>query len=165
MPREKANSGRRIQFLERRLQAMRLRKDGLTYDEIGREMGVSVSRARQLVREEFQRLKQECNETAEEALILALDQLDDLYAQLRPKVDLGDLKAADICHKLIQSKAKLLGLEVTKLEIKDTSRMTEDELLAEARRLGIHLPATVEALGHETGNERTEAVSDRPGGV
>jgi orotate phosphoribosyltransferase-like protein len=51
---------------EHRLQALRLRKEGYTYEAIGTRLGISRQRAHQLVTEELAKLRAETPEAAEE---------------------------------------------------------------------------------------------------
>jgi hypothetical protein len=95
---------RRIEFLE-------LRKEGLTYDEIGRRMGVCRITAMNIVRDEMKRLLKDCSETAEEVRGIELARLDGFLVALGEKIKRGDVSAITAAIRLMERRSKLLGLD------------------------------------------------------
>lgn len=155
-----AVSAARVQAAERRLEALRLRRDGYTYQQIASALGVSVSRAHDLVTGAYRQLREELSETADDALQLDLSRLDGLLRAHWPRaVGAGaeppDPKSAEVVLKMIDRRARLLGLDApTKTEGSlRLSALSDSELIAKARQLDL--------LGDNTAgllSDRTEDV-------
>jgi len=84
-------SSARIGRSQRATQALDLRKAGLTFAAIGREMGFSEQRAHRLVSEELGRLNAKRAEVSAEVTRLELERLDSLLTGLWEKAKAGDL--------------------------------------------------------------------------
>jgi hypothetical protein len=110
MPHSKA-SAVRIRAAERRSEALRLRKGGTTYAQIGRELGVSEQRAHRIVTQELARLNAERAEQAAEVTRLELERLDVLLAGVWAKAQAGDGPAIDRVLSIMGRRAKLLGID------------------------------------------------------
>jgi hypothetical protein len=95
----------------RRLKAVQLRLAGMTYRQIGEEMGFSEQRAWSLVQKEIQRVNRHRKEAAAEMLRLELERLDRLHAAFWEQAVAGDLDAAAFVLRLMQRRARLLGLD------------------------------------------------------
>src|SRR5262245_6243514 len=102
---ESRSSPRKVETAERRLQALNLRKEGLTFEAIGRAMGYTEQRAHKVVTEELQRLNAERAETAAEVARLELERLDALHRAVWPKAAAGDLEALSAVVKLMARRA------------------------------------------------------------
>lgn len=99
----------RVKILGQR--ALELRMGGTNYTTIGTELGISRSRAHQLVWEELHALNAENREKAEELQRLELGRLDRYLERLEPKIRRGIAKAIEVAIKLHEKRARLLGLE------------------------------------------------------
>jgi hypothetical protein len=110
MAHSKASSVR-ITAAQRRGKALDLRKQGQTYAQIAAALGVSESRAHQVVTEELRRLHAERSEAAGEVLRLELERLDVLQASVWPKAKAGEPTAVERVLNIMARRAKLLGLD------------------------------------------------------
>jgi hypothetical protein len=104
-------SGARVLRAERAGRALELRKAGLTFRQIGAEMGVTEQRAHQIVTQELARLNARRAEDAEAVTRLEVERLDALLATVWPKALEGDLPAFDRVLAVLARRAKLLGID------------------------------------------------------
>jgi len=136
------NSPVRIKATENRVEAVKLRKSGLTFEQIGSKLGISTQRAHKIVSEELQKAQAELKLEGSDLLHLELDRLDELQANhWEAATQGGNVKAALLVLKIMERRAKLLGLDKpirTQVESR-LGNMTDEELEEEARRLGIVL--------------------------
>jgi hypothetical protein len=132
----------KVQAAVRRKEAVDLRIEGKTYREIGQELGVTPTRARQLVAEALAGLQKDTAESAEELRRLELDRLDQLQSGLWEEAAGGNLKAVGAALKIMERRARLVGLDAPS-RTENThgysylDQMTDAELEEEARRHGI----------------------------
>ena len=96
------------EWAERRARVLELRKQGWSFQAIGDELKVSVQRAHQLATEALADLKRE---SAQEAVDLDLARLDELLASNWELAMSGDPRAGDMVLKVMDRKAKYLGLD------------------------------------------------------
>jgi hypothetical protein len=132
----------KVQAAVRRKEAVDLRVEGKTYREIAQELGVTPTRARQLVAEALAALQGETAESAEELRRLELDRLDQLQSGLWEEAAGGNLKAVGAALKIMERRARLVGLDApTRTENTHgyayIDRMTDAELREQARLHGI----------------------------
>jgi hypothetical protein len=99
---------KRVQSHDRKLDALALRKAGLTYQAIADAIGVTKNAAWKLV---GVALKETIQEPADELRTLELERLDALSEVLWPMAMAGDLHAHDRYIRLMERRAKLLGLD------------------------------------------------------
>jgi hypothetical protein len=92
-------------------EALELRLQGLTFDQIGARMGFSRQRAHALVTEELARVNGERNEAAAQLRNLEAERLDRLQAAVWPMAMGGDLKAVDRVLAIMARRARLLSLD------------------------------------------------------
>ena len=98
-----------INALDRTMKALELRKAGVSYDEIARTLGWKHRNgAYYAVKSALKTVKRE---PATELLTLELERLDALFWAMYPKAKHGDYGAVDRCIKLMERRAKLLGLD------------------------------------------------------
>ena len=104
--------GRKVTAAERKVQAIELRKAGATYQAIGDQIGVS----RQAVHKMIQATLREWNETthdeAEEMRAIELERLDAMQVGLWSAATRGDTKAVDGVLKIMDRRARYLGLDL-----------------------------------------------------
>jgi transposase-like protein len=129
----------KVQAAVRRKEAVDLRVEGKTYREIAQELGVTPTRARQLVAEALAAIEKDTAESAEELRRLELDRLDQLQAGLWEEAAGGNLKAVGAALKIMERRARLVGLDApTRTEnthgYADLSEMSDAELNEELRR-------------------------------
>ena len=105
-------SPRGLTATERQAEALRLRKAGLTFEDIAQTLGYSdKSSAHKAV---LAALRETLREPAEEYRELHRTRLEAIYAAYYPKALAGDEKAAAICHRSLADLAELDGLNAPK---------------------------------------------------
>lgn len=134
--------------------ALDLRATGASYDGIGRGMGISKTRAYQLVMAGLADLDEESRAAAAGLRALELVRLDSIVSAHWP--ERANPRHADVILKTIERRAKLLGLEAPQKIAQttpdgdalppalDLSKLTDAEL-AEMRRLYEKAGATAAA--------------------
>jgi orotate phosphoribosyltransferase-like protein len=106
---------KRIAIQERRKQALELRRSGLSLRDIGAQLGVS---AKQIQRDLLATLEGMNDENAHTAAIdraIEIERLDTMFSRIWPLAapaedQTPDLKAVDRVIKIIDQRARLLGL-------------------------------------------------------
>ena len=125
---ERGNSGEALENEARRDEAMNLRIVGKTYKQIGIAMGYSEARAHKVVTKELARIREERAETINDVRDMELERLDHLFAIAMGRADPPEtkdpdllelqaenrMKAIDRAVKLMDRRAKLLGLDAPK---------------------------------------------------
>jgi len=105
------SSVRRIRTTEKTLKALELRKRGLNYTQIGEKLGCARGTACRYVLSELENLADKCREEAVHVRDLELQRLDALYLKAWEAVEGGDLAGIDRCLRIMERRAKLLGLD------------------------------------------------------
>jgi hypothetical protein len=82
---------------EHRLQAVRLRRAGYTYVDIGVQVGISRQRVHQLVSDELRQVRGQTSEATEDLRRLELDRLDAATRALLTEVKRGAAAAIGAC--------------------------------------------------------------------
>jgi hypothetical protein len=125
---ESSTSVRRLVAAERHLQALELRKVGKSFPEIARELGYgSASAAYDAV---MHGLRLTFQEPADEVRRVELERCDKLLAAVWPMALRGDLQAVASVLRVMERRAKYLGLDAP---------VTVD--------IGVRIRAMAEALG------------------
>lgn len=137
---------------ERRKMVVALRLAGLPWEEIAERAGVSSAAA---ARVDYTRARDksiaELNASVEELRSVEVDRLDRLQAALWPRAVGGDIKAVDSCVRIIERRAKMLGLEApTKVDLQGRidveSRVVVDVVMAVVESLGLEPAERMRAL-------------------
>lgn len=136
-------SPRKIIKKERRLQAISLRRQGCTYAEIGRVMGVTRQAAYSYCEREFKHLLKEGSQVAEKALSLTLARFDELLKVYYNSAVSGDREALQDVLSIMDRQSKILGLEAPKKSESTITyqSLTDHELAQQASMWGITLEA------------------------
>jgi hypothetical protein len=100
-------TAKRLAMRERQRQALELRLSGLTFQSIAGELRCSKHTAHRLV---TAALDATIKEPAERVREMELHRLDGLFAGFWPKAQKGDPVAAAACLKVMEHRARLLGL-------------------------------------------------------
>lgn len=95
---------------ERRLNALKLRKSGLTYSEIASQLKCGTTTAYKDVRSMIDQLNSEALEEAENLRTLESLRLDNLQSAIWKKAIAGDIAAILAILKIIDQRCKLFGL-------------------------------------------------------
>jgi DNA-binding CsgD family transcriptional regulator len=110
-PRPKRRPGEDAKKLVRSAQALDLRTTGATYREIGASLGVSEKTAYYDVQDELARLDPVVTAKAERLRDLEARRLDRYTRMLEPGILDGDPRAILAAVRLMERRAKLLGLD------------------------------------------------------
>jgi hypothetical protein len=105
-------SGQTVKGAENRSQAIALRKDGSTYEEIGKTLGISGQRAHKIVTSELTRIREKTAEETDILRTLELQRLDSLFQTCYKQAQKGNMPAVDRCVRIMERRAKLLGLDM-----------------------------------------------------
>ena len=99
----------KVSAAEKRAQAVALRRQGKTFEEIATEVGYANKSS--AFRAVDQALKAAVREQAVELIQLETERLDAMLAALWPKIEGGDARSIDTALRLSERRAKLLGLD------------------------------------------------------
>lgn len=99
----------------RAAKALELRMEGMKFDDIATELGYNSKQAAfdAVTRE----LRAITREPAEEVLRLDLERLDRMWGVHYLNAQAGDAIALSACMRIMERRAKLLGLDVNKTEV------------------------------------------------
>lgn len=123
-----------IDSLERRQEALLLRRSGLSYERIAEQMSCSAQNAHKLVKACLAVARERLAEDAELLLTLEAERLDVLQLAVWGKAVKGDVAAVAAVLKIMERRARLFGLEKT-TEALEGDRLV-DELLAKVVVIG-----------------------------
>lgn len=113
------NSPRRVKVAQRRGKALEMRRAGYRLDEIAAALGY---RSRSAVSQDLSRaLARIVDEPARDVLALELSRLDGLTRASWKQAAQGDLAAVDRVLRIMQRRARLLGLDYADRGAADTS--------------------------------------------
>lgn len=105
----------RIVAAERRRNALGLRRNGATYEQIAEALDISVSTARNYIKDALEAITKDIAETADEIRELELQRLDHMLRVLAPKIETsaaeGDYRPMQMQLRIQERRAKLLGLD------------------------------------------------------
>ena len=96
---------------ERDLEAVRLYKQGYTFRRISEALGCSIGTAHNAVKKAFNQSLRLSVEEAEIIRQVELERLDEMFTPAYLKATDGDLRATEICLKIMERRAKYLGLD------------------------------------------------------
>jgi hypothetical protein len=115
--REGAASARKLTALARASEAVRLKRDGYTFHEIGEHLGITRQAAHLLVTKYRTEARELVIEETLDLVLFELERLDFLLLKLRPGIDLGDPKSINTARQIVMDRAKLQGLVTDKQEV------------------------------------------------
>ena len=110
-PGKRKATPRRINADERAAKALDLRKQGLTYREIGKRIRCTTQNAWACVQKALAELRDKTSETAQDVRDQQLGRLDAALKALWPKIKRGEPRAIDTAIRLEERRSKLLGLD------------------------------------------------------
>lgn len=102
----------RVNNVKRHEQVMRayeLRRDGMSYKDIAKVLLVAEGTVWNWIKAELERTAQE---PREEVRKIEVERLDYLYSKLKPRIDQGESQAINSALKVMDRRAKLLGLDM-----------------------------------------------------
>ena len=136
-------------------EALSLRKAGWSYARIAEKLGVSRGGAYKIVQTALDEIREHYRETAHEVVSLELERLDEMTRALESKVGYGDATSIAAALRVMERRAKLLGLDAPQ-KIAPTDPSGENPYLSasddELRAMAVKI-----AAGAVTGeSERTD---------
>lgn len=125
--------GKAVETHEREMRALDYRRKGHTYEEISRYMGLGGPGVAYRI---IQRaMSKAIVENADEVRAVELDRLDGFLTRLQEKIERGDTKAIDTALRIMDRRAKMLGLDApTKVQAEVTTH-DADSIDGEVARL------------------------------
>lgn len=127
-------SPRTIDYEQRRAQAVELRIQGATFDQIAEKVGYTdKSAAYTAVRKAVQRIGRE---QAEELYDIDMARLERLLAAVWPKAMEGDLHAVDRVLSIMQRRARMLGYDGITITTEQSSASADTSVPSLADLLG-----------------------------
>jgi hypothetical protein len=100
--------------LQHEMEALKWRKAGLSYHEIGVQIKLSKAGAYKAVMRALKKVNEEVLEVADEVKTLELERLNDLYKISYALALEGDTNAIAKCISIMDRRAKYLGLDAPK---------------------------------------------------
>ncbi len=97
---------------QREVEAVKLRIQGLTFEAIAVELGVSREGARKALDRGMEALKEEAAQGAEELRSIQAARYEAIVATLWPRVMDGDLKAVDRVYRGMEGYRRLMGIDL-----------------------------------------------------
>jgi hypothetical protein len=124
---QKANAIK-LTAAQRKEKALNYRKAGMTYRQIGEQLGVTFQAAYKMVIGALEDINDRIRENAEELRSLELERLDTLFLAMYNQAIKGNQGAVDRCIRIMERRSKLLGLDAPSKASVEFSRMSNDEL-------------------------------------
>lgn len=180
---------------ERDFQIFQLRKEGVSHEEIGKRFALSTRAVGEAVKRQLARLNREALASYPEVLRLELERLDTLqdsiWRMTRHREETlhdgtivildPDLKAVDSVLKIMAQRARLLGIDAQKIDVKvsgetevrhtmhgvEKPRTQESDIMIETRNF-IELMITANMIKEEYGRgllAEIDAEIDRQNGI
>lgn len=113
MAKRQKNTARSVVAAEKRKAALELRKEGWTFEVIGKKLGMGRALAWKVVQKGIRDLPKAA---AQEVLDMELYRLDELMTFLWKKAQKGDLQAVDRILRIMVRRANYLGLDAPKAQ-------------------------------------------------
>jgi predicted DNA-binding protein (UPF0251 family) len=156
MARKDSPSGKtgsqKVKRAEKQREALRLRRDGCTYDEIAAELGIGRSTAHEYVRSALADLAEQSIDEAKILRAIEDERLTDLYKEARERVDRDErgTKAIDTCVRIVQARVSLHGLS---LERSPDNEMAALDVLVRAGLIDVKI---LQAIADQTTKYKEE---------
>lgn len=149
----KRSQANKIDIAQRRIQSLELRKRGYSLRAIADALDVTAP----TVQRDIEAMLKQLNDEAikETALLreMELQRLDDMWKSLHKQIDGGNFGAIDRALKIMERRAKLLGLDAptqNKHEVEMPQAVQALEMLsALSQQAGVTMEALLEALAME----------------
>lgn len=128
---------------QRQANAVRLRKEGHSYRDIADLLNCSVSTAFTDVQKALEEIRKQTKEDIETIRSLELERLDMMLSAVNPAAMAGDVKAVLATLKIMERRAKLLGLDAP--ESINVEAINHTEEMREMQRLREQIDAAISA--------------------
>jgi transcriptional regulator len=117
-------------LVDQRARALHLRRGGLTFEEIGADLGCDEKRARRLCSDAMEDAREQVATAAKELRAVEVSRLDAMLNSVWDAAMRGNLNVIDRIIKIMERRAKLLGLDV----VERTTEFSAEEIAMEAQR-------------------------------
>lgn len=124
------------------VEMLELRKQGWTYQAIGDQYGITAPSAYQRVKKALHDL---VVEPAEEVRQIELGKLDRAEKAISAKVEAGDTRAIDSMLRIMERRARYMGLDAP-------VKVEADVVIAEAEQMNATVYAIIQAAGTHDGD-------------
>lgn len=107
-----------VEQVERRVRACEMRRQGMSYEQIARAMGITQPAAWRLVKRALDRMQVE---SADAVIKIESTRIDHAIQRIQQGIDDGDPAAIGALVKLMDRRAKMLGLDAAqRIEMRST---------------------------------------------
>lgn len=129
------NNSNKLTHLQRTLTALKMRVEGATLAQIAAEVDMTEPAVSSIISSRLKEIREITTWAAEDFRQLELERLDKLQRFLNEALDNGDMDAATLWLRLSESRRRLLGLDKP-IEVNHyVDKLTDGELLEQARKL------------------------------
>lgn len=129
----------RAAALEKQAKALELRRAGLGFEEIGRQLGIGKSQAHRYVVKALADARAQIRASADELKSEDLSRLDAMLTGLWPRARKGEAVAVDRVLKIMERKARMLGLDAPTRTALEGGGEGAPPIVSEAR-VSIYIP-------------------------
>jgi hypothetical protein len=102
---------RTLRTMDRAATALDMKREGFSYDAIGKKLGISRQAAWALIQKRFAELRAQTEESACDVRDQMLLRLDGMLCALRNGVKRGDPRTIDTALRIEERRARLLGMD------------------------------------------------------
>lgn len=102
---------RRLRARDLENKALLMRLAGASYQSIGDALGVSRQAAHKAVGRALEKTAKEIEEGADKLRAIEIARLDRLYLRMSPLAESGSMGAVDRCLRIMERRARFLGLD------------------------------------------------------
>jgi len=131
-------------LIDHRARALHLRRGGLTFEEIATELKVDEKRARRLCSDAMEDARAQVAANAKELQAMEVSRLDAMMNSIWDAAMRGNLPVIDRVIKIMERRAKMLGLDAQER----LDGLTPEEIALEAQRAIQQAMATSSAAGN-----------------
>lgn len=121
-------AGNQILDEELKIKVFSLCRAGWQYPQIAKHLGVSVAQVSSCVRAQLRELKSINDELFDEVRELELSRLDEILMALYPRALKADLSAVDRVLRLMERRAKYLGIDAP-TKVDHTGKVSLEQLI------------------------------------
>lgn len=108
--------------------AFELRKAGVSYNKIAKQLRVSAATVHKYIQTQIKAYHEEAKAHHRSMVALELSRLDDMVLGIWSKARAGEYKAVDAMIKIMERRAKLLGLDAIQTTKQISVNMTPEQI-------------------------------------
>lgn len=131
MAQGKRGAAQAINATEKKREALRLRKQGLSLRAIGEKLKLSHEAVRGYIQSALAEVAEETLQDATQLRALEVERLDAYLLALAPKIEKGDTQAISTALRVTEQRAKLLGIYAAeKQEVSGPAGQPQEQRIA-----------------------------------